>query len=147
MNPHVSAITVGVKDFDRAKQFYSEGLGWPIHIDQSQRRFASFIRPGTGSSALALYRWNDLADVAGVAPDVPPDGTGFRGFALVHIVRSNERVDAVLAEAERAGGKIIRPGQAARWGGYLWKVVSGVYEVGGKTHQTLNMFSESVADD
>ena len=30
MNPAVSVITLGVRDLDRAKRFYSEGLGWPI---------------------------------------------------------------------------------------------------------------------
>jgi uncharacterized glyoxalase superfamily protein PhnB len=44
-------------------------------------------------------------------------------------------VDAILAEAEKAGGKIVRPGQSSPWGwydgyfsdpdGYLWKVVAG----------------------
>ena len=72
-----------------------------------------------------------LAEDAGVAPD----GSGFRGFTLSYIVRSEERVDAVLAEAERAGGKIAKPAQRASWGGYfgyfadpdgyLWKVVLG----------------------
>jgi catechol 2,3-dioxygenase-like lactoylglutathione lyase family enzyme len=33
MNPHVSVITLGVGDLNRAKQFYSEGLGWPIQQD------------------------------------------------------------------------------------------------------------------
>jgi uncharacterized protein len=97
---------------------------------------------------VALYQWDDLAGDAGV----PPDGTGFRGIAFAYVVGSNERVDAVLAEAERAGGTIVRPAQAAHWGGYfgyfadldgyLWKVVSGVYEVGGKVQRTVNAFSE-----
>jgi uncharacterized protein len=30
MKPHVSIIRLGVSDMNRAKQFYSEGLGWPI---------------------------------------------------------------------------------------------------------------------
>lgn len=36
MNPHVSFITLGVSDLQRAKQFYGEGLGWPIQVDQGQ---------------------------------------------------------------------------------------------------------------
>jgi hypothetical protein len=39
----------------------------------------------------------------------------------------------VLAEAERAGGRIVRPAQSASWGGcfgrfpdgYLWKITAG----------------------
>jgi uncharacterized glyoxalase superfamily protein PhnB len=72
-----------------------------------------------------------LAADAGVAPD----GDGFRGVTFTYVVRSQDRVDGVLAEAERAGGAIARAGQRARWGGYfgyfadpdgnLWKVVAG----------------------
>jgi uncharacterized protein len=128
MNAHVGYITLGVRDLSRSRQFYSEGLGWPIQVAQGQ--FVSF-RPANGSSAVTLYPWKALADDAGV----PPDGSGFRGVALSYIVRSEARVDAVLAEAERAGAEIARPAQRARWGGYfgyfadpdgfLWKVVAG----------------------
>jgi uncharacterized protein len=128
MNPHVSIITLGVRDLNRAKQFYSEGLGWPIQ--QEQGPWVCFSL-GNGSSALGLYPWDALADDAGVAAN----GSGFRGITLSYIVRSEERVDAVLAEAERAGGKIAKPAQRAPWGGYfgyftdpdgyLWKVVAG----------------------
>lgn len=125
MNPHVSVITLGVGDLNRAKQFYSEGLGWPIQ--QEQGEWVSFSL-GDGSSALGLYPWEALADDAGVAAD----GSGFRGITLSYIVRSEERVDAVLGEAERAGGAIAKPAQRGPWGGYfgyfadldgyLWKV-------------------------
>jgi predicted enzyme related to lactoylglutathione lyase len=128
MNAHISVTTLGVRDLNRAKQFYSEGLGWPIRQDYGE--WVSFSL-GDGSSALGLYSWDALADDAGVAAD----GNGFRGVTLSYIVRSEERVDAVLAEAERAGGKVTKPAQQAPWGGcsgyftdpdgYLWKVASG----------------------
>lgn len=127
MNPYVSVITIGVRDFDRAKKFYAEGLGWPIKQDYPEWVLFSLAN---GSSGLGLYPWSKLADDAGVAPD----GSGFRGFTLSHLVRSKERVDAVLAEAQRAGGKIVKPPQDAYGGrfgyftdpdGYLWKVAAG----------------------
>jgi len=128
MKPHVSVITLGVRDLDQAKRFYSEGLGWPIQ--QEAGPWVSFSL-GDGSSSLGLYPWDALADDAGV----PADGSGFRGMTLSYVVRSEERVDAVLAEAERAGGTIARPAEKAPWGGYfgyfadpdgyLWKVASG----------------------
>ncbi len=128
MNPHVSVITLGVRDLNRAKQFYSEGLGWPIHQDYDP--WVSF-RLGDGSSVLGLISWDALAADAGV----PADGSGFRGVTLSYLVRSEERVAEMLAEAERAGGKIVKPAQNAPWGGcdgyfsdpdgYLWKVASG----------------------
>lgn len=127
MNLHIGAITLGVKDVNRAKLFYSQGLGCPIKQDQGG--FVSFDL-GSGSSALALYTWDALAGDAGVAAD----GSGFRGVTLNYIVPSTERVDEVLAQAERAGGEIAKPVQRAPWGGYfgyfadpdgyLWKVAS-----------------------
>jgi hypothetical protein len=48
-------------------------------------------------------------------------------------VGSEQRVDEVLAEAAQAGGKIVKPAQRTKWGGYngyfadpeghLWEVV------------------------
>ena len=125
---HVSVITLGVRDLNRAKKFYSEGLGWPIQ--QAQGPWVCFSL-GDGSSALGLFPWEALAGDAGVAAD----GSGFRGITLSYVVRSEGRADAVLAEAERAGGKIAKPAQRAQWGGYfgyfadpdgyLWKVAVG----------------------
>ena len=66
MNPHVSVITLGVHDLDRAKRFYSEGVGWPIQ--QQDFNWVCFSL-GDGSSALALYPWAALADDAGVSAD------------------------------------------------------------------------------
>ena len=91
MNPHVSVITLGVRDLPRAKQFYGEGLGWPV--EQDYPVWVSF-KMGEGSSTVGLYPWEALAGDAGVAPE----GTGFRGVTLSYIVRSEERVAEVMAE-------------------------------------------------
>ena len=87
---------------------------------------------GDGSSALALYPWGELA---ADATTVPAEGSGFRGVTLAYVVRSDDRVDAVLAEAERAGGAIVRPRERTDRGGYsgyfadpdgyLWEVARG----------------------
>jgi catechol 2,3-dioxygenase-like lactoylglutathione lyase family enzyme len=66
MNPHVAIITLGVRDIARARSFYSEGLGWPIH--QEDYNWVCFSLAG-GSSALALYPWDELAaDARGRLP-------------------------------------------------------------------------------
>ena len=131
MNPNVSVITLGVRDLPRARRFYAEGLGWPVEQDYPQ--WVSF-KMGDGSSLLGLYPWESLAADAGVAPD----GDGFRGVTLSYIVRSEERVAEVLAEAERAGATIVKPAERSQWGGssghfadpddFLWKVASGTGE-------------------
>jgi uncharacterized glyoxalase superfamily protein PhnB len=59
-------------------------------------------------------------------------GRGAPGIEIAHNVRSPEEVDAVLAEAERAGGTVVRPATRMDWGGtsgafadpdgYVWEV-------------------------
>ena len=132
MNPCVSAITLGVRDLDRAKRFY-EALGWPV--EQDTPYWVSF-KMGEGSCGLGLYPWDALAADAGASPET----SGFRGFVLNHIVHDEDRVDALLADAEQAGGAIAKPVEKAGWGvsgyftdpdGYLWKVAAGA---GGDQH-------------
>ena len=132
MKPHVAVITLGVHDLQRARAFYHEGLGWPIQ--QEDYNWVCFLL-GDGASALALYPWDELADDA----TMPADGVGFRGMTLAHNVRSRERVEELLAEAERAGGEIVKPAQTTSWGGYggyfadpegyLWEVATGATQL------------------
>jgi catechol 2,3-dioxygenase-like lactoylglutathione lyase family enzyme len=132
MKPHVAVITLGVRDFERARRFYSEGLGWAIQ--QEDDNWVCFLL-GEGATALALYPWDELAEDA----KVPPDGTGFRGFTLAHNVRSQERVEEVLAEVARAGGKVVKKAERTAWGGYggyfadpegyLWEVATGATQL------------------
>ena len=132
MNPHVSVITLGVRDLARARRFYADDLGWPVQ--QEDDNWVCFLLGG-GSTAFALYPWDELAEDAGV----PPEGSGFRGVTLAYIARSEERVDAVLAEAERAGGSVVQPARQTSWGGYsgyfadpegyLWEVASGATQL------------------
>ena len=63
---------------------------------------------------LALYGRDALAEDA----HLPPDGRGFGGITLAHNVRRREDVAAVLAEAEAAGGRILKPAQDVFWGGH-----------------------------
>jgi catechol 2,3-dioxygenase-like lactoylglutathione lyase family enzyme len=125
---HVAVITLGVRDLARARRFYHEGLAWPIQ--QEDDNWVCFLL-GDGASSLALYPWDELAADA----RVPADGSGFRGVTLAYNARSEERVDEILGEAERAGGTIVKPAESASWGGYsgyfadpdgyLWEVATG----------------------
>ena len=59
-------------------------------------------------------------------------GHGAPGIELAQNVRAPEEVAVLLAEAEQAGGKIVRPAARAEWGGmsgafadpdgYVWEV-------------------------
>src|SRR3954467_7153018 len=124
MNPHVSVISLGVRDLPAARRFYAEGLGWPVEQDTPQ--WVSFTT-GPGSSTIGLYPWEAAAADAGV----PAEGNGFRGVMLHYLVGDDRRVAEVLAEAEKAGATITRAAESSPWGGstgffadpegYLWK--------------------------
>jgi uncharacterized protein len=132
VRPHIAIIGVGVRDFERAKRFYCDGLGWPVLQEQDEWVCFSL---GDGSSALTLYPWDRLAADAGV----PADGSGFRGITFSYNVASEDRVDEVLAEAADAGAKITKQPHATPWGGYsgsfsdpegnVWEVATGAEEL------------------
>ena len=110
MNSHVSAILLGVKDMERSKRFYTDGLGWKI---QNDYKISVFFVPH-GGSLVGFYGRDGLADMVGTSRD----GSGFSGIVFNYVVRSEARVDEVLEEARKAGGKILKPAAKLQWGGY-----------------------------
>ena len=109
MEPRISFVTLGVSDLERATRFYRDVLQLP---QQPTPPTVSFFE--LGGTWLALYPRDLLAADAGVEPD----GSGFPRFALAHNVRSPEEVDQLLEEVKKGGGKIVKPGHQANWGGY-----------------------------
>lgn len=81
MSVAITSIMLGVKDLNRAKTFYGEGLGGVI--DKDYLHFVQ-ITLGEGSSALALYEREAAAKDAGVSSE----GSGFRGVSFHHVVPS-----------------------------------------------------------
>ena len=112
MEPRISLITLGVADLERSRSFY-ETLGWRS-VSKPEAGVVFFQAGGT---VFALWSRTELAKDCAV-----DDSGGFGGIALAYNVRSPEEVDAVLADAERAGATIGRPGATMFWGGY-----SGVF--------------------
>jgi catechol 2,3-dioxygenase-like lactoylglutathione lyase family enzyme len=109
MEPRISFITLGVGDLARAIRFYTEVLGLPQLPSHPSVAFFEM-----GRTWLSLYPREELAADAGV----PAAGSGFPGFALAHNVRSAAEVDQLLAEVAAGGGRLVKPGQRADWGGY-----------------------------
>ena len=108
MEQRLSLVTLGVSDLGRARRFY-EALGWRSGAAPDDD--VVFFR--AGGTVLALWGRAELAEDSGVE-----DGGGWGGVTLAHNVRSPEEVDAVLADAERAGATITRAAGPAFWGGY-----------------------------
>lgn len=110
MKPHLSMVTLGVRDLPRAIRFYEQGLGLPrMEVDSDAVAFFPLA-----GAWLGLYGRDDLAKDAGI----PAEGSGFGGVALAHNVASREEVDATLAQAVGAGATLVKPGQDVFWGGY-----------------------------
>jgi len=108
MEPRLSLITLGVSDLARARAFY-EALGFrPASVSNENIAFYQ-----AGGVALALWPRASLAEDARLAPE----GSGFSGIALAHNVREKHEVESVLAEAEAAGARILKPAEDAFWGG------------------------------
>jgi uncharacterized protein len=110
MKAHVSSILLGVGDMERSKRFYTEGLGWKV-----KRNYGiSVFFESDGGSLVGFYGRDGLAANVGTSPE----GSGFSGLVLTHVVRSEARVDEILAEAEKAGATILKPAATLEWGGY-----------------------------
>jgi len=48
----------------------------------------------------------------------PRKGQGSAASSSTYVVRSERRVDEIMAEAEKAGAKILKPATKEQWGGY-----------------------------
>ena len=109
MEQRISIITLGVADLKRSREFY-ERLGWRASMVKSE----GIVFFQAGGMALALYLRDELAKDANVSSE----GDGFKGTTLAYNTRNRTEVDSVLAEAQAAGAKLLKPAQEAFWGGY-----------------------------
>lgn len=110
MKPRISMITLGVNDLAAASRFYEAGLGLP-RMPTDDANVAFFTLHGTW---LGLYPREALAEDA----TVPAAGDGFSGITLAHNVATREEVDQLLAQAVKAGARLVKPAQDVFWGGY-----------------------------
>jgi catechol 2,3-dioxygenase-like lactoylglutathione lyase family enzyme len=121
MEQRASLITLGVADLAASRRFYVEGLGWtPVMEVEGEVVFFN-LSPG-----LVLGLFTGLPEDAAVARK----GGGLSSVALN--LREKAEVDAVLAEAGRAGATITKPACDTDWGGrsgyfadpdgHLWEI-------------------------
>ena len=111
MEQRLSLVTLGVADLARSRRFYEAGLGW--RASGASTGEVAFYQ--LGAVALALWGREELAADAGLP--IPGPGSGSSGVALAHNVRTREEVDALLSRAVAAGGRLLKPGTDADWGG------------------------------
>jgi uncharacterized protein len=130
MQPHITVLTIGVDDLARAVAFYRDGLGFPtkgIVGTEFEHGAVAFFE--LGGLNLAVWERRNLAHDCGL----PQSARSPTEFSIGHNVRSEREVDATMAQAEKAGAKIVKPPQRTFYGGYagyfqdpddhLWEVV------------------------
>jgi catechol 2,3-dioxygenase-like lactoylglutathione lyase family enzyme len=110
MDQHLHIVTLGVRDLETSRKFYTETLGWKP--SSASNEGITFIQ--TGGVVLALFPRQELAKDA----LVPAEGNGFSGFTLAHNVNSEQEVDDVIADLKSKGVKITKEPQKMFWGGY-----------------------------
>ncbi|WP_299730570.1 VOC family protein [uncultured Tateyamaria sp.] len=108
MEQRVSLITLGARDVDALAAFY-EALGW-ARVDSPDGVIAFDLIGQT----LGLYPLAGLADEIGVSVDT----LGHGAMALAHNVREKGDVAALLAQAEAAGARVLKPAADVFWGGH-----------------------------
>jgi hypothetical protein len=108
MDKRVSLVTLGCRDVPRARAFY-EAIGWsgPTVIGDHTVFWQA------GGMVFGLWKRDEMNQ----ATRLEDDG-GYGGVMLAYNVGSPEEVDAVMAEVERAGGRVTAPPETAFWGGY-----------------------------
>jgi uncharacterized protein len=127
----LTCVTLGVTDIQRARAFY-EALGWKTGAAPDDE--VVFFQ--AGCMVVALWGRDQLAE-----DSVVEDNGGWGGITLAYNARSPEDVDAVLAEAERAGATIGRRGAETFWGGFSGVLVDPdghPWEVAHNPHWTLD---------
>lgn len=111
MDQRVSFITLAVRDLDRTRRFYLDGLGWKAELDVPGE--VIMIRVG---QHLILSLWNRDEFEAEVGPIAGGDRVA--PITLAHNVATRAEVDAVLADARAAGATTVSDAVERDWGGY-----------------------------
>ena len=131
MKPRISLLTLGVDDLERAVAFYRAGLGFstPGIVGTELEHGAVAFFDLENDLKLAVWERRNIAHDTGL-PVAPRSATE---LTIGHNVANRAAVDAVMAQAHRAGAHIIKHAAETFWGGYagyfqdpdghLWEVV------------------------
>lgn len=116
VKPRITVITIGVDDLKRSLRFYRDGMGLPtdgIVGEQFDHGAAVFFQLQAGLR-LALWPRTSIARDTGLAAGAK----SATEFTLGHNVASKAEVDAVMAQASKAGATVVKAAHDTFWGGY-----------------------------
>jgi catechol 2,3-dioxygenase-like lactoylglutathione lyase family enzyme len=109
MEQRISLITLGTRDMAGLAAFY-EALGWARV--ETQDGVIAFDLIG---QTLGLYPLEKLAEDIGL----PVEEMGRGAATFSYNVREKGEVAPLLAQAETAGGRVLRPASDVFWGGHI----------------------------
>ncbi len=111
MDQRVSFVTLAVRDLDRSRVFYVDGLGWTPELDVPGE-----VVMFTAGDRLVLALW-DRAAFEGEVGSPALRGEGVPPMTLSHNVPHPRDVDAVIELAREAGAE-VGEARSRDWGGY-----------------------------
>ncbi len=116
MKPHITLLTLGVDDLERAVTFYRDGLGLATEgiVGNEYEHGAVAFFPLQSGLTLALWARENIAWDTGLAQSAPSP----TDFTIAHNTTSRGEVDDVLAQVTAAGGRIVKPATETFYGGY-----------------------------
>lgn len=131
MKPRISVITLGVDNLEKSVEFYRDGLGLETEgIIGKEFEFGAVVFFDLrGGIKLALWPRESISHDTGL----PKGKISPTEFTIGHNVTSKDEVDAVMAQAQKAGAKILKEANDTFWGGYagyfqdpdqhIWEIV------------------------
>lgn len=108
MQQQLSVITLGVADLERSRHFYGNGFGWmPVYENLE----------------IAIYQMNGFVLGTWLTSKLEEDMQRLElvrpgAFALAHNVASIEGVQPLIDRLINAGGRLLRPSDAPKHGGF-----------------------------
>ncbi|MBP2413511.1 catechol 2,3-dioxygenase-like lactoylglutathione lyase family enzyme [Arthrobacter stackebrandtii] len=111
MDPRLSFVTLVVRDLRASRQFYIDGLGWPVEFEEEGD--VVMVRV---ADKLILSLWQEDKAEAELGPI--GRAAGAMPFTLAHNVGTEPEVERVIAEAKQAGATVTSEPVKREWGGY-----------------------------
>ena len=108
MQQQISVITLGIADLVRSRRFYVEGFGWAPVFENEEIVFYQM-------NGLMLGTWLQ----SGLETDMQRPNLARPGaFALAHNVPGQNDVQPLIDRLAKAGGRVLRHGDAPPHGGF-----------------------------
>lgn len=107
MKQRINLLTLGVSDLKKSMKFYQDGFGWQTQgiVGTEYENGAVVLFELDNGGILCLYERKNLAWDSNLKLQ-PESATE---ISIGYFVNSDEEVDAIIKQAQKAGAKITKP--------------------------------------